>query len=219
MKEQPFTSAFHEKRKTPGFGVEGLHFLENGPYSFSLPPGVTLGLSGPSGIGKSQLLRAIVDIIPHTGEMYLDGVPCSQYAAPHWRKLVAYVPPDSVWWKDRVQEHFPGAVDEIQLGSWLEELSFSMDVMNWQVSRLSTGERQRIALLRALLNSPSVLLLDEPSSALDPFLTEKLEKLVQAYQEKHDVPIIWVTHDREQLLRISDRAMIVEKDGLQPDTI
>ncbi len=214
MKEQPFISTYRKKNKTLCFEVEGVRFLDNGPYSFTLAPRMTLGLSGPSGIGKTQLLRAIVDIIPYTGKICLDGVACSQFAAPLWRKLVTYVPPDSAWWYEKVKEHFPEAAVEEQLNGWLEELGFSMDVMNWQVARLSTGERQRIALLRALINQPRVLLLDEPSSALDPCFTEKMEELLQTYQRQSEAPIIWVTHDKEQLYRVADKALTVEKNCL-----
>lgn len=194
--------------------IEGLGFLDNGPYSFSLGVGKTLGLSGPSGVGKTQLLRAIVDIIPHRGEVYLDDVPCRDFTAPLWRKRIAYVPPDSAWWFDKVKEHFPDNKEGPSVFSWVDQLGLSKEVMEWQVSRLSTGERQRIALLRALINRPDVLLLDEPSSALDGHFTQKMEELIAIYQRENGVAVIWVTHDKEQLCRVADLAYVVEKNRL-----
>ncbi len=214
MKEQHFISTCREEGKNPYFRVKGLSFLDNGPYSFSVASRKTLGLCGPSGIGKTQLLRALVDVIPHTGEIFLDGVPCSKFEAPLWRKLVTYVPPDSAWWHDRVKDHFPDIHHNTSLEGWIDDLGFSIDVMSWQVSRLSTGERQRVALLRALVNKPRVLLLDEPSSALDSYYTEKMEQLLNKYQDDYSVPIIWVTHDRDQLQRIAHGAFSVEKTNL-----
>ncbi len=195
--------------------MEGLSFLENGPYSFSLATGTTLGLSGPSGIGKTQLLRAIVDTVPHEGEVYLDEQPCVEFEAPQWRRLVCLVPPDSVWWHDRVEGHFPDIHQSSSFIEWFEELGFAQDVTSWQVSRLSTGERQRLALLRALVNEPRVVLLDEPTSALDPYHTGKMEELLQNYQQEYGAPIIWVTHDREQLHRVAHKAFVVHKKSLE----
>ncbi len=196
--------------------VEKLSFLDKGPYSFTLEAGKTLGLSGLSGIGKTQMLRALVDTIPHTGEVYLGEYPCSGLEAPLWRKLVALVPADSVWWYDRVGEHFPASSPTSPLPGWLDQLGFPGAVLQWQISRLSTGERQRLALLRALTTEPNVLLLDEPTSALDAYHTNQMEMLIKEYQQMHDAPVIWVTHDGQQLQRVADRALVMKKAGLVP---
>jgi ABC-type phosphate transport system ATPase subunit len=73
---------------------------------------------------------------------------------------------------------------------------------------LSTGERARVALVRALGASPRVLLLDEPTSALDPDTTARLEALVQC-RVKAGLTVLWVTHDAAQAARVSDRLLIV----------
>ncbi len=215
MKGQPFAS-FSLKGDDSFLVVEGLRFLENGPYSFSAGRGRCVGLSGQSGIGKSQLLKSIVDLIPHNGEVYLGGVACSEMPAPEWRRQVALVPAESSWWYDTVEEHFPEPGHSILCCGWLEELGFEPAVMSWQVSRLSTGERQRLALLRALVNMPRALLLDEPTSGLDPLYAARYEHILAEYRRQHDAPLVWVTHDREQLLRVADQAYLVEKAGLQP---
>lgn len=214
MKEQPLESSSPEHHPNAFLVLDRICFLENGPYSFSVEQGKCVGLSGQSGIGKSQLLKSIVDLIPHSGEVYLDGVACSEIAAPEWRKQVALVPAESYWWFDTVQEHFPDLDHSFLSRGWLEELGFPASVMTWQVSRLSTGERQRLALLRALVNEPRVLLLDEPTSGLDPQFAARYEHILAGYRRQHNAPLIWVTHDREQLLRVSDQAFFVEKNGL-----
>ena len=215
MKEQPSESSCRKGTPSPGLVVKGLTFLDNGPYAFSVSAGECVGLSGQSGIGKSQLLKALVDLIPHSGEVSLDGVVCSDIPAPEWRKKVSLVPAESYWWYDRVEQHFPNLQHRFLDGNWLDELGFPAEVVSWQVSRLSTGERQRLALLRALVNEPRVLLLDEPTSGLDPFFTARFEGILHQYQQQTRCAILWVTHDREQLQRVAERAYLVEKNGLQ----
>jgi ABC-type multidrug transport system ATPase subunit len=215
MKAQHSESSCRNVTITARLVVDSLSFLENGPYSFSVGEGECIGLSGQSGIGKSRLLKSIVDLIPHSGEVYLDGVACADIPAPQWRRQVALVPAESYWWYDRVEQHFPDLQHPFLSCGWLEQLGFPLEVITWQVSRLSTGERQRLALLRALVNEPRVLLLDEPTSGLDPLYTARFEEILTAYQQQSGSPFIWVTHDREQLLRVAGQAYLVEKNGLQ----
>jgi ABC-type multidrug transport system ATPase subunit len=215
MKAQPSESSCPEGKHAPCLVVDGVFFLQNGPYSFSVGAGQCVGLSGQSGIGKSQLLKAIVDLIPHLGEVYLDGIACTGIPAPQWRKQVALVPAESYWWYDTVEQHFPDLRHPFLSCGWLEQLGFPPEVISWQISRLSTGERQRLALLRALVNEPRVLLLDEPTSGLDPLYTTRFEEILFEYQQSRGSAFIWVTHDREQLHRVAGQVYIVEKNGLK----
>ncbi len=216
MKAQPSVSTCPDQASTPLLVVDALSFLENGPYSFSAGAGECVGLSGQSGVGKSQLLKAIVDVIPHAGEVYLGGVACAGIPAPEWRRQVALVPAESYWWYDTVEQHFPNSGHRFLSGGWLEQFGFPPDVISWQVSRLSTGERQRLALLRALVHEPRALLLDEPTSGLDPVYTARFENIVSEYQGQGGIALVWVTHDREQLQRVATRAYLVGKKELLP---
>ena len=216
MKVQPSGSSCPDRESTPLLVVDALSFLENGPYSFSVQAGECVGLSGQSGVGKSQLLKAIVDVIPHAGEVYLEGMACTDIPAPQWRKQVALVPAESYWWYDTVEQHFPDAGHRFLTGGWLEQFGFPPGVISWQVSRLSTGERQRLALLRALVHEPRVLLLDEPTSGLDPVYTARFENIVFEYLGQGGTALLWVTHDREQLQRVATHAYLVGKSQLLP---
>lgn len=169
-----------------------------GPISFSLDPEQSLILSGPSGTGKTLILRALADLDVHQGEVYLDGREQSQYVVTEWRRKVAYLPAESAWWSDEVGDHFPKD-DSIP---W-ETLGFDTSVLSWAIPRLSSGERQRLAVLRVLLNRPRVLLLDEPTANLDTENTHLVETLIADYLVEEGAAAVWVSHDEEQQGRLA----------------
>ena len=177
-----------------------LAVLELQPVSFNIQPGECVCLSGPSGAGKSMLLRAIADLIPHEGDAQLDDQTCSEMIPSQWRRRVGYLPAESHWWSDRVGDHFLEPADER-----FEQLGFSSQVMDWQISRLSTGEKQRLALLRLLTNQPDALLLDEPTASLDAVNVRNVEAMIRDYQQKHTAPVLWISHDPEQVKRVANR--------------
>lgn len=203
------------KSETSLLEVEHLCFLENGPYSFRVSKGQCVGLTGSSGVGKTQLLRAITDLIPYTGSVRLKGKAAFAIPPFQWRKRVVMIPADSRWWYETVGPHFPEKKVTESMATFLDELGFDKDVMGWQVSRLSTGERQRLALLRGLLLQPEILLLDEPTSGLDKKYAEKVELIVSNYLQNQEAGVVWVGHDLLQLNRLTDKIHRVRKDRLE----
>ena len=90
----------------------------------------------------------------------------------------------------------------------LRELGFADEsVLQWNVSRLSSGEKQRLALVRLLSRSPEALLLDEPTANLDSTSVSLVENVIDNYRKEYSVPVIWVAHDQSQLKRVSDIRM------------
>jgi len=141
--------------------------------------------------------------------VFLDDRNARQFRAQDWRRQVGYLPAESHWWDDTVGPHL-ARVDE----SALESLGFGRDVLSWQVARLSTGERQRLALLRLLANRPRVLLLDEPTAALDPASVLRVEELLAQVRQRHEASVIWVSHDPEQIRRVAGRHYRIERGML-----
>ena len=169
-------------------------------------------ISGASGCGKSIFLRAIVDLDPSEGEVWFDQIERSSIAANEWRRLVGLVQAESGWWADRVGEHF----EHTALTSGLfKSLGLNDDILDWQVRRLSTGERQRLGLARALNLSPKILLLDEPTSALDKKNTTLVEALLNE-QLATGMSIIMVTHDEGQARRVAHRRFSLSGGTLKP---
>ncbi|MCB1960071.1 MAG: ATP-binding cassette domain-containing protein [Rhodocyclaceae bacterium] len=175
-----------------------------------IPAGHVVALSGPSGSGKSRLLRALADLDPHDGEVALGDI--AQRAVPGhvWRQAVMLAPADSQWWEETVGAHFPAGPPES-----LSTLGFDAGVMDWQVSRLSSGERQRLALLRAVVHGPRALLLDEPTANLDIDSTARVEAWLTGLARRHGWPVLWVTHDPAQIARVADRHLRINGHVLE----
>lgn len=181
--------------------------------SFRLSEGELACLSGPSGSGKTQLLRALVDLDPNEGSVTLLGVRRESLPPQQWRRRVAFLPAESRWWAATVAEHF-AVMDAEQL----RRLGFDKDVAGWRVERLSSGEKQRLALLRLLANRPEVLLLDEPTANLDAGNIERVEKLVTDYVSTQRASCLWVSHDKPQITRLCGRCLEMADAGLRETT-
>jgi ABC-type iron transport system FetAB ATPase subunit len=186
------------------------------PFSLELQPGQCITLSGPSGCGKTRLLRAIADLDPNAGTIALADLPRNRIAPTDWRRQVGYLPAESHWWGEKVSDHFADQ-DSAELEILLSALGFSSEVMNWEIARLSSGERQRLALARLLIGNPKVLLLDEPTANLDQENIERVEALLTQYRTEHHTALLWVSHDRAQRQRVAQAALRFHKDTLESE--
>jgi ABC-type iron transport system FetAB ATPase subunit len=179
--------------------LEDLKIPDVEPINLTVARGECVGLSGDSGSGKTRLLRAIADMDEHDGQVYEDDVAQDEVRAHEWRRRVALLPAESQWWFDTVEEHFSAHDEHIRA------LGFNPDVMRWHVSRCSSGEKQRLSVLRLLSNCPRVLLLDEPTANLDENNAARVEDLVKEYLASHNAIAIWVSHDESQLRRVAQK--------------
>lgn len=183
-----------------------------GPISLTVAAGECVAIHGPSGSGKTRLLRAIADLDPHSGEMRLDGVSAQRMTGPQWRQAVQFVPADPLWWEESVGAHFT-RFDPATATA----LGMPAESADWPVDRLSTGERQRLALLRALDRRPRALLLDEPTANLDEVSRRRVEGVLAHYRQENRVAVIWVSHDPEQRARVATRMLRIQDRILVPE--
>lgn len=186
------------------------------PVDLTIQAGQLWMLSGVSGTGKSQLLKAIADLIEHSGQAWLNGQAQADICADQWRQQVMYFSAETAWWKEIVAEHF----ETLPTAEQLHALGLNESFLQKNPDSLSSGEKQRLALLRGLSYEPRVLLLDEITANLDEASTLQVEELLQQYIQtsspmtahlKSQPPynqsvaraILWVSHDSRQRQRLS----------------
>ncbi|MEC9326844.1 MAG: ATP-binding cassette domain-containing protein [Verrucomicrobiota bacterium] len=190
--------------------IHQLRFLDWHGLTFDVNSGHCLGLMGRSGSGKTLLLRAIADLDVNEGKVSLNGLFRDDVSGPEWRKKVGLLTAESKWWHESVGQHFKSSALNL-----LSDLGFPDEsVLSWKVSRLSSGEKQRLALARLLLMSPDALLLDEPTANLDSDSVTLVENVIDAYRKERSASVIWVAHDESQLDRVSDAKMYMKDKHL-----
>jgi ABC-type iron transport system FetAB ATPase subunit len=185
-----------------------------GPFDLELAAGECLAITGPSGSGKSLCLRMIADLDTNEGEVLLDGAKRRGFSAPTWRRNVVYNAAEPGWWHERVCDHFRGEALEFAR-RMLPRLALAAGLLDSDVVRLSTGERQRMALIRALALQSPVLLLDEPTGALDQDSTGLVEALLRE-RLAAGTTILMVTHSAAQAERLARRYLRMENRHLVP---
>jgi ABC-type iron transport system FetAB ATPase subunit len=198
----------------PRLRLAGLRSPLAGPFDLAVEPGECIAVSGPSGSGKSLLLRMIADLDPNQGDVWLDGQARAGIPAPAWRRQVLYNAAETGWWLDDVADHFPGRA-MAAARALVPRLDLPPDVLDGPVLRLSTGERQRLALIRALTRDPKVLLADEPTGALDSDSTTLVEAVLRE-RLAAGMAIVMVSHNPEQAARLGHRQFHMRDRHLHP---
>jgi ABC-type iron transport system FetAB ATPase subunit len=192
--------------------VRDLRSRFGGPFTFDVRAGECIAIQGPSGAGKSVLLRMLADLDPHDGTALLDGRPAAAMPAPAWRAAVVYQAAEPAWWEATARAHFSG-VDVGLVEATLAALGLAASVLDTDIDRLSTGERQRLALVRSLARRPRVLLLDEPTASLDPASVGRAEALLMSCLAD-GMAVLLVTHAVEQAHRLAHRIFHLERGKL-----
>jgi len=188
--------------------------LSRGPgfpeFSLTVPAAQCSTLMGPSGSGKSTLLRLIADLAPGTGTARIGDAVREAMPAPAWRRRVIYVAADAGWWTTPIAAHMSNPDTARQM---MQELDLPEALLTADPDDTSSGERQRLALIRAIILQPDFLLLDEPTSALDQAVTRKVEAQLMRLKQ-NGTGLLVVSHDSEQVARISDHRYELTHSGI-----
>lgn len=187
--------------------------------SFSVDEGDFLCIVGENGAGKSTLLKGILGLQKISeGRVIFNSIKKSE---------IGYLPQ-----RTQVQKDFPAAVKEVVLSGRIgrkgklfysaedrqiaaenmETMKIS-DIRNKSFNELSGGQQQRVLLARALCATDRLLLLDEPTAGLDPFVTEDMYKLIEHLNSEHGVTVIMVTHDIKSAVKYANKILCMEHDG------
>ena len=195
---------------TPLLQANNISAKNFGPINLSIQPNEQITLMGPSGSGKSRLLKILADIDLHEGDLFFEGINSEQIAPSKWRRQISFIPADSAWWGETVNDHFFAQPEN----QWWDSFNLSPECLNWQIDRLSSGEKQRLALLRACVLKPKILLLDEPTSNLDEDNAQRIESFIKNYCQRYSAAYIWVSHDSEQVRRLNVKNLGIENGQL-----
>lgn len=194
-----------------------------GPVRFDIPAGSATVLLGPSGSGKTTLLRAIAGFLPlKGGQVRVDGRSV-EGLAPEQRGF-GFVPPNlglfaqrRVRWNVRYPLYLRGAPDMTEkTETWLAR--FGLDALADRFPHeLSSGQRQRVAMARALAAEPKVLLWDEPLAALDVESRDTLVRLLRDLLETERLPLLLVTHDPTTAFALASRVVVIRAGRVRAD--
>ena len=189
--------------------------------SLEIPPGAFFSLLGPSGCGKTTILRMIAGFeTPTSGEIWLNGE-CINALPPYQRNVNTVFQGYALFPHLTVQgnvefglKHKKRSDDINRVNDVLKQVRLE-GKSSRRPSELSGGERQRVALARAIVLQPDVLLLDEPLSALDPQLRKQVRGELRDLQRRLGVTFLFVTHDQEEALSMSDQIAVMNAGSLE----
>lgn len=193
--------------------------------SFALRKGDFVGLVGPNGSGKTTIAKALLGIVsPRSGDISLFGVPQEVFSQ---KNRIGYLPQKQT----SINPIFPASAKEVVLLGLLslkktpkritkkdsQKAIEAMDILgianlqNKMLSELSGGQQQKVLLARALVSDPDLLILDEPSTALDPNSRENFFALVEDLNKKNGTTILLVTHDTGYIGQYANKLLYIDR--------
>ena len=192
--------------------------------SFAIHEGEIIGLLGPNGAGKTTTIQMLLGVsLPTTGEIHYFGKELNKHREEILEKVNFSTTYTNLPWRLTVRENLTFVsylyeitnrkerVDEIISDFKLEELAKK------SMAQLSAGQRTRVNLAKAFINHPKVLLLDEPTASMDPDIATYLRELILERKKKHDMSLIWTSHNMQEVEEMCDRVIFINKGQIIAD--
>ena len=197
------------------YSIDDIHILKNITGSF--PKSKITTLVGPSGAGKTTLLKLCNGLIsPTSGEIYIHAKSISTYEPVNLRRHVGIALQSAPMIKGTVYDNLALPLElrgekltEQDAIEFLEDVGLDKQILHRKTNDLSGGQRQKVSIVRTLINQSETLLLDEITSSLDRTSLQEIEELIIKINQKYKTTIIWITHNLEQALTIGDYTWVV----------
>lgn len=198
--------------KTFGSGDRGVRALDN--FSLEIPRGGVFGVLGPNGAGKSTLFRLTLGLIrPTSGEVRLLGAPAGDVGALRRIGSVIETPRFHPYLTARetlTMLSTMSGVRDPQVGPWLERVGLA-EAADRRTKGFSVGMKQRLGLAAALITRPEAVILDEPTSGMDPAGIIEIRDLIRQLADKDGVTVILASHQLDEVQRVCDRVAFLDK--------
>lgn len=187
-------------------------------FTFAFENHKIYNILGPSGSGKSSLLRLLNRLDePTNGKIFYNGKDHCEYKPAELRTSIGYLFQTTYLFPGTVKFNLKyanqGLTDDDML-ALLAQVHLGEDFLEDDTDNLSVGEQQRVALARLLALKPDVLLLDEPTAALDPTATEAIEQMIKEIVKQQKYTVIFVTHNPDQAVRMGGQGLLLVKGKL-----
>ncbi|OGM09476.1 ABC transporter [Candidatus Woesebacteria bacterium RBG_13_34_9] len=224
IKEAGFFGKIHSLLKTQKKIIRALKNI-----SFTINRGEFVGFIGPNGAGKTTTLKILSGVLyPSSGFVQVLGFEPWQRDEEYLRKISLVMgQKNQLWWDLPASDTFElnRAIYQIPTSKYKESLNELVDlldvkkILNIQVRKLSLGQRMRLELVAALLHSPKILFLDEPTMGLDVVVQQKVRDFLFEYNKKFKTTIILTSHNMDDIMDLTKRVIVVDKgkiifDGL-----
>lgn len=184
--------------------------------TFSLARGETIGLLGPNGAGKTTIINMILGVLtPTHGSIFINGLDLSRerakaLAATNFAAVYAPLPGNlTVYENLSVFGRLYGVADLKGRIAQMLEIYKLEALRNTKCGVLSSGEQTRVALAKAMLNQPKLLLLDEPTASLDPATAQDIRARIRRYVEQEDGSVLWTSHNMHEVEAMCDRVLFI----------
>jgi len=190
--------------------------------SFSIEKGSIVGFLGPNGAGKSTLMKILTTYIsPSSGTGYVNGYSVSEQSIDV-RKCIGYLPEHNPLYLDMYVAEYLEFVSNVhrvskdRISTVFRQTGLT-DESNKKIEQLSKGYRQRVGLASALLHDPEVLILDEPTTGLDPNQIIEIRELIRAVVKESNKTVLLSTHIMQEVEALCDHVIIIDKGNIVHD--
>ena len=193
--------------------------------SFMIQKGKVVGFVGPNGAGKTTTIKMLVGLVkPTNGEIRIKGKDINSVDV---KALIGYVPDNTVLYSNMLPLYYLVYMAELagvekekakQLAVYYLELFGLKEAMGKKIGGFSSGMKQKLLIAQALLHNPEVLILDEPTTALDPLGQDQLLNILKVLSKNKGVTILISSHHLEELEKIADHIIVIQKGKITIDS-